>query len=141
MSWFADIFSSGVSSVITSVGSVIDNIHTSDAEKLDAKQKILEELNTFKKAQLAAQAQYDKEITERWKSDNEHLVTRLTRPLSFAFVLLLFCIIVIFDGNIGQFSINPSYIPVIEGLLLTMVIALFGSRGAEKITKQIKKGQ
>lgn len=139
MSWFKDFFSSGVSKVVDSVGGVIDNLHTSDEEKLAAKQKILEELNDFKKSQMAAQAQYDKEITARWKSDNENIITRLVRPLSFIYVLVLFSFIIFADGNIGEFKINEAYIPVIEGLLLTMVIAYFGSRGAEKVTKMVKK--
>lgn len=80
----------------------------------------------------------EKEISKRWISDNENLLTRIVRPLSFAMVLILFGGIVLTDGNIGQFKINEAYIPVIETLLTTMVLAYFGSRGMEKITKQFK---
>lgn len=138
MGWFTDLFTSGFAKVVDSVGGVIDNLHTSDDEKLAAKQKLTEEMNRFQAIMLEAQAQYDKQITERWKSDNEHTITRLVRPASFVFVLSLFAVVVLFDGNLGGFQVNPAYIPVIEGLLYTMVVAYFGSRGAEKITRTIK---
>jgi len=76
------------------------------------------------------------EVTKRWVSDNEHIVTRLVRPVSYGFMLTLFGIIVLMDGNIGQFHVDPAYIPVIKTLLVTMTIAYFGSRGAEKILKK-----
>lgn len=72
-------------------------------------------------------------VTKRWVSDNEHIITRLVRPVSYGFMLALFAIIVLMDGNIGRFHVDPAYIPVIKTLLVTMTIAYFGSRGAEKI--------
>lgn len=139
MSWFTDLFSSGVSKVVDSVGSVIDNLHTSEEEKLQIKLKLEQELKAFQVAQMEAQAKYDAEITKRWTSDNEHHVTRLVRPLSFVAVLALFFAVILADGNLGQFQIKEAYIPVLEGLLYTMVVAYFGSRGAEKITKAVKQ--
>ena len=139
MSWFTDLFSSGVATVVSSVGSVIDNLHTSDDEKLAAKQKLVEEMNKFEIKQLELKAQYDAEVTKRWQSDNEHIITRLVRPISYACVLALFGIIVLLDGNVGVFTIAEAYIPVIEGLLQVMTVAYFGSRGAEKVTKMVRK--
>lgn len=78
------------------------------------------------------------EVTARWKSDNEHSVTRLVRPLSYISVLVVFFIITFADGNLGDFAINEKYIPVFETLLSIMTIAYFGSRGAEKVTKMFK---
>ena len=138
MSWFTDLFSSGVSAVVDSIGRVIDNTTTSTEEKLIIKLEMEKELNRLKVKMMEQQAKYDEEITKRWQSDNEHAVTRLVRPISFVFVLTIFSIVIFTDGNIGQFQINPAYIPVIEGLLYTMVVAYFGSRGSEKIAKTIK---
>ena len=137
MSW-TDIFSGGVDKLVGSVSEGLDSLFTSDEERATAKLLIQKEVNNFKGVILAAKAQEDKEITERWKSDNEHGVTRLVRPISYFFVLLMFAFLVFFDGNVGQFKVNPVYIPVIEGLLITMTIAYFGSRGIEKVTKSIK---
>ncbi len=138
MSWFTNLFTSGAEKVVDSISDGLDSLFTSDEERLQARLLVEKEVNRYKEVLLQAQSQYDKEITERWKSDNENFLTRLVRPLSFSAVLVLFFIIVLFDGNIGEFTINAAYIPVIEGLLYTMVIAYFGSRGMEKTVKTIK---
>ena len=65
MSFISDIFSSGVSAVVDSVGKVIDNVHTSDEEKDTLKLALNKELNNFKAKQLEAQAKHDAEITKR----------------------------------------------------------------------------
>lgn len=138
MSFFTKIFSGGVDKVVDSIGNAIDSLVTSDEEKLILSNKLAEEMNKFKVSMEDKSLEYEKTVTDRWKSDNEHIITRLVRPLSYMFVLFLFAIMVLFDGNKGEFSITESYIPVIETLLVTMTVALFGSRGAEKTMKYFK---
>mgnify|MGYP003149662324 FL=1 len=78
------------------------------------------------------------ELTKRLEADNEHTITRLIRPVTFGCMFILFLAMVFFDGNIGEFNINPLYIPVIQSLFGTMTIFYFGSRGIEKVMKTIK---
>lgn len=134
MSLLGDFFSSGVKEVVDSVGNTIDKLVTSDEEKLLLKNELV-------KIQLEAQnkkdeleIQYEKEVTTRWTSDNENIITRLVRPLSYGWVIIFFTFIMIGDSNFG-FSVKEAYIPVIETLLTTMTIALFGSRGIEKVAQ------
>ena len=138
MGWFSKILSGGIDKTVDSVGSALDGLFTSDEERLQAKQIITSEMNKFKTTVIEAQGKHDAEITARWKSDNEHSVTRLVRPLSYIAVLVVFFIIAFADGNLGDFTLNEKYIPVFEGLLSIMTIAYFGSRGAEKVTKMFK---
>ena len=79
------------------------------------------------------------EITKRLETDNEHTITRLVRPVTYALMFLLFIAIVILDGNVGEFSVNTAYIPAIESLFTTMTVFYFGSRGLEKMMKTFKK--
>ena len=79
------------------------------------------------------------EATKRLQSDNQHLITRLVRPVSFALMFVLFLSIVLLDGNVGEFEIREAYIAVIESLFTVMTIFYFSSRGLEKITKEFKK--
>jgi len=79
------------------------------------------------------------EATKRLQSDNQYMITRLVRPVSFAMMFLLFLSIVLFDGNVGEFEIREAYIKVIESLFTVMTIFYFSSRGLEKITKEFKK--
>ena len=80
-------------------------------------------------------------ITSRWLSDNEHTITRLIRPCSYAYIIILFTVVSLADGNFGAFNIKSDYIGIIKTLLVTMTWAYFGSRGLEKITKIFKGGE
>jgi len=131
MSWLSEIFSSSASAIVDSVGNAIDKLVTSDEEKLQLKNELVKiQLEATLKANEQAN-EAENQITERWKSDNEHIVTRLVRPLSYSWVIFLFTTVIIGDGNFG-FSVKDAYIPVLETLLTTMTIAYFGARTIEK---------
>ena len=139
MSWLSEIFTNSVGTVVEKAGEAIDRLVTSDQEKLQLKNELVK-IELDAKAQTeSVDLQYEQEVTKRWQSDNEHIVTRLTRPVGFAYTLVMFTLIVIADGNMWSFSIKEVYIPVFETLIVTMVIALYGSRGAEKVAKFIKR--
>jgi len=101
------------------------------------------QLSDLDKELLLKELQLDmvemEEATKRLQSDNQHMITRLVRPVSFVLMLMLFISIVMFDGNVGDFKVNNAYIEVIESLFSIMVIFYFSSRGLEKISKIIKK--
>jgi len=79
------------------------------------------------------------EVTKRLSSDNEHNVTRLVRPVSYAAMFVLYMSCIFFDGNLGEFQIREQYIPSITSLFSTMTIFYFGSRGLEKVMKTVNK--
>lgn len=135
MSWFTDIFSSSVGGVVESIGKVADNLITNDAERLQLKNELAKIEAEAKLKEQELEVQFEKEVTQRWVSDNDHWFTRLVRPLSYFWVVFFFTFIMLGDSNFG-FNIRDSYIPVIETLLITMTIALFGSRGVEKIIRR-----
>ena len=135
MSWLSGIFNSTVGGVVDSVGNAIDKLVTSDSERLQLKNELTKIEAEAKLKELELENQYEKEVTQRWVSDNDHWFTRLVRPLSYTWVVLFFTFIMIGDSNFG-FSIKEAYIPVIETLLITMTIALFGSRGVEKVIRR-----
>lgn len=137
MSWFSSIFSSGIDKVVDSVSNGLDKLFTSDEEKLILANKKLEIENQVKLAMEQFLLDNEKEITERWKSDNEHIITRLVRPLSYAWVVVLFSVVMIGDNALGL-HVKDAYIPVLETLLTTMTVAYFGSRGIEKGIKHFK---
>lgn len=141
MSWFTDLFSGGIDKVISSVGEAADRLITSDEERI----KLRNELALIKvKAELDAQKQADdaeanleKEITERWKSDmqSDDPAAKKVRPYSLVYMLLFMSVIIFTDSVEGLgFEVKQAYIDLIEALLVTMVIAYFGSRGIEKWT-------
>ena len=78
------------------------------------------------------------EVTKRLQIDSEHTITRLVRPVTYGAMFLMFLACVFFDGNLGEFTIDKAYVPVIQSLFGTMTIFYFGSRGIEKVMKTFK---
>jgi|TARA_R110000765_G_scaffold38634_5_gene84595 hypothetical protein len=78
------------------------------------------------------------EITKRLRIDSEFAITRLVRPVVYAAMFIMFLSMVFLDGNIGDFTIDKAYVPVIQSLFGTMTVFYFGSRGIEKIMKTYK---
>jgi len=117
-------------SVIKEVGQVIDDLTTTDEERLAAKQKIQELLE---KADQDAQAQ----ITERWKLDmqSDSFLSKNIRPLVLIYLTVIFTVLSFFDGNIGGFQVDEAYIPIFQSLLITVYGAYFVGRTWEKTKK------
>jgi len=128
MSKLLDILGGGV---IKQVGDVIDNLSTSEEERLAAKQAMEEVL-------MQAESQAQEQVTRRWEADmkSDNWLSKNIRPLICIFLTIMFIIISIFDGNLGEFTISPAYIPIYQTLLITVYGAYFAGRSIEKIKKK-----
>lgn len=138
MSWISEIFSSSVGEVVGKIGEAADALVTSDEERIKLKNELM---SIQLKAQLDMQKQsdeYEKEVSKRWVSDNEHFITRLVRPAIVIWSFVMLTAVMLMDGNIGTFEIKEAYIPLLETVVVTAVVAYMGSRGAEKITRTIR---
>ena len=62
MSIITKILSGGATELIKGIGGVVDNLHTSKEEKLEAEHKIKEMI-------MGYEAEMQKQVTERWKMD------------------------------------------------------------------------
>jgi hypothetical protein len=124
------IFSLITSSLINDIGKVVDNLHTSEEERLEAKQKLSE---LIKQADEKAQ----NEVTARWEYDtkNGNFLTRSIRPLVLIFLTAMFTLLAFTDGNIGGFKVQEEYIPIFQTLLVTVYGAYFVGRTYEKTKK------
>ena len=120
--------------LIKDIGKVVDNLHTSDEERLQAKQRIQELLE---EADKDAQQQ----VTDRWKFDmqSDSFLSKNIRPLTLVFLTVMFTLLAFTDGNIGQFSIQKEYIPIFQTLLITVYGAYFVGRTWEKNKKNAKE--
>ena len=115
---------------IKDIGGVIDNLHTSEEEKAAAKQKMEEILAA---AEQAAQAQ----VSARWEADMKHgsWLSKNIRPMTLIFLTVVFVILSLFDGNLGDFTISAAYVPVYQTLLMTVYAAYFAGRSIEKVKR------
>ena len=116
--------------LIKDIGKVIDNLHTSEEERLEAKKQLQELLE---QADKDAQDQ----ITERWKLDmqSDSFLSKNIRPLVLVFLTAVFTLLAFTDGNIGEFKIQEEYIPIFQSLLITVYGAYFVGRSWEKSKK------
>ena len=78
-------------------------------------------------------------ISSRWASDmkSDSWLSKNTRPMALIFLTLSMTIFIILDSTV-LLEIKTGWVSLLEALLITVYVAYFGSRGAEKITK-IKK--
>jgi len=78
-------------------------------------------------------------ISSRWASDmkSDSWLSKNTRPMTLIFLTLAMTIFIVLDSTI-LLEIKDGWVSLLEALLITVYVAYFGSRGAEKITK-IKK--
>ena len=118
MNVLSKIFSSGAGELIKGVGGVIDNLHTSEEEKLAAETKI-------KDLVMGYEAEMQKQITERWKMDmnSDSWLSKNIRPLVLVFLVISYVI-----GWYLGYSLDN-----ITSLLTIVIGGYFGSRGVEKV--------
>ena len=78
-------------------------------------------------------------ISDRWASDmkSDSWLSKNTRPMTLIYLTLAMTIFIVLDSSV-LLEINDGWVSLLEALLITVYVAYFGSRGAEKITK-IKK--
>ena len=120
--------------VIKEVGEVLDELITTDEERLNAKERIVQILE---KADTEAQ----KEVSERWKYDmqSDSFLSKNIRPMVLIYLTVIFTALCFTDGNIGDFKIAESYIPIFQTLLVTVYGAYFVGRSWEKASKKTKE--
>ena len=92
-------------------------------------------------AELNKDIAIEQEITKRWEADanSDNYASKNIRPFTLAFLLFCMFVFIMLDSALDGFKIAPEWIGLLKGLLMTAVGGYFVIRGAEKITKVIKK--
>ena len=121
-------------SVVKEVGAVLDDLITTDEERLQAKKEI-------KKILEQADKEAQQQVTERWKLDmqSDSFLSKNIRPLVLIYLTVIFTALCFTDGNIGSFKISKEYIPIFQTLLVTVYGAYFVGRTWEKASKKTKE--
>ena len=139
---FMDFLGSGI---VEAVGKVADDLITSDEERAEKENEKLK-TNLSYKTEMAKLSLEDKKldygliqnendnISQRWVSDNQgNFLTKSVRPLTLIYLMVVLSIMSFMDGNIGEFTINPAYIQLFQGLTMTVFVAFFGGKTIERI--------
>jgi hypothetical protein len=74
------------------------------------------------------------EVSKRWQADmqSDSYLSKNTRPLTLIFLTVSLVIFILLDGFNIEFGIDVGWVDLLKSLLITVYVAYFGSRGAEK---------
>tara|TARA_Y100000592_G_C5383248_1_gene274513 strand:+ start:56 stop:439 length:384 start_codon:yes stop_codon:yes gene_type:complete len=119
----------GTEKVIDSVGGIIDDLVTTKEEKIQAKTKLKEIMNSYK-------IELEKNITARWQADaNGNVLTRSVRPLVLIFLIICTMLLVFIDSGSIAFEVADKWTDLLQLTLITVIGAYFGGRSVEKLKK------
>lgn len=77
------------------------------------------------------------EVSKRWASDmsSDSWLSKNTRPLSLIFLTVSMVFLILLDSLEIAFEVGTEWVSLLQTLLVTVYVAYFGSRGAEKFQK------
>ena len=120
----------GAKDLVEGVGGVIDNLHTSKEEKLEAKQKMKELISNY-------EVEMEKQITDRWKSDmaSDSWLSKNVRPLVLVFLVVSTVLMIFIEAGVISFNVEAKWTDLLQLVLITVIGAYFGGRSLEKVKK------
>ena len=130
MSILGKIFSGGAADLVKGVGGVIDDLHTSDEEKLAAEQKIKALISDY-------ETKMEANITDRWKADmnSDSWLSKNVRPMILIFLVVCTVLMIFIDAGSINFVVEQKWTDLLQLVLITVIGAYFGGRSFEKAKK------
>ena len=130
MSILGSIFSGGAKDLVEGVGGVIDDLHTSKEEKLEAERKVKELVSSY-------QSTLEKEISSRWNADmnSDSWLSKNVRPLVLVFLVISTVLMIFIDAGTINFTVEAKWTDLLQLVLITVIGAYFGGRSLEKTKK------
>ena len=125
-----NLLSGGAAELVKGVGGVIDNLHTSKEEKLEAERKIKEVIANY-------EVEMEKNITSRWVADlkSDSWLSKNVRPLVLVFLIVCTMLLIFIDAGALNFEVKSSWVDLLQLVLITVIGAYFGGRSLEKVKK------
>ena len=130
MSILTNLLSGGAAELVKGVGGVIDNLHTSKEEKLEAERKIKELMANY-------EIEMEKNITNRWEADlkSDSWLSKNVRPVVLIFLIVCTMLLIFIDAGALNFEVKSSWVDLLQLVLITVIGAYFGGRSLEKVKK------
>ena len=131
MSILTNLFSGGAADLVKGVGGVIDNLHTSKEEKLEAQQKIQQLVSDH-------ESKMEQNITDRWSADmnSDSWLSKNVRPLVLVFLVVSTVLMIFIDAGTINFTVEAKWTALLQLVLITVIGAYFGGRSIEKRNKK-----
>ena len=145
MSIFTKIFSGGISDIIKTGADIINEYIESPDEKRAALDKLSQRANAIEAKTIAAAIEFDKQVTERHKTDmqSDSWLSKNIRPMALAVtgisIYVLAFASIFTDLTELQTGLVETWVTALVSLFGVMVTFYFGSRGIEKVKKMAIK--
>ncbi len=126
----AKLFGGAATNVAEKLSGIVDKfVHTKE-EKAEFEKQMTQIF-------ISAEADMQKNVTERWRVDMEHgnKLTRSVRPLVLIFLIVSTVLLIFVDAGFINFTVDNEWKELLKLLLMTTVAAYFGGRSFEKIKK------
>jgi hypothetical protein len=126
----AKLFGGVGSNIAGKISDIIDKHTFSKEEKAQLK-------NEMDQIFIAAEADMQKNVTERWKVDLQHgnWLTKSVRPLTLIFLVVSTVLMVFIDSGSIMFEVEEKWTELLQIVLITCIGAYFGGRSIEKVKK------
>ena len=74
------------------------------------------------------------EVSKRWASDmkSDSWMSKNTRPMALIFLTVSMVLLIFVDSTGMEFDVDSGWVDLLKSLLITVYVAYFGSRGAQK---------
>ncbi len=124
------LFGSAGGGIANSISNIIDKHTFSKEEKAKLE-------NEMTRVFIDAEANMQKNVTERWKADLEHgnTLTKSVRPIVLLFLIISTILLVFIDSGSIKFQVEEKWTDLLQLVLITVIGAYFGGRSIEKIKK------
>ena len=123
----AKLFGGAATNVAEKLSGIVDKfVHTKE-EKAEFEKQMTQIF-------ISAEADMQKNVTERWRVDMEHgnKLTRSVRPLVLIFLIVSTVLLIFVDAGFINFTVDNEWKELLKLLLMTTVAAYFGGRSYEK---------
>ena len=126
----AKLFGNAGGGVIDKLAGVADKFIRTKDEKAEFEKEMTNIM-------IQAEAEMQKNVTDRWKADLEHgnWLTRSVRPLVLIFLIVSTVLMVFIDSGSIAFEVEEKWTDLLQIVLITVIGAYFGGRSLEKAKK------
>lgn len=99
--------------------------------------ELIDEYKLTEEEIAKAEVEYEQELTKRLQADmaSDNWLAQSVRPIGFLIWTVMVLLMIWTDGNLGDFTINKAYLPLIETTYTAYITFYIGSRGIEKAVR------
>ena len=124
----AKLFGTAGGNIAEKISGIIDKHTFSKVEKAQFEKEMTQ-------VWIDAESDIQKNVTERWKTDmnSDSWLSKNVRPLVLIFLVVSTVLMVFIDAGVIEFEVKPTWIDLLQLVLITVIGSYFGGRSYEKI--------